>query len=376
VRQDVLKDAKAKFGKEYAQLIRRQDYGGNFTSSLATYEDANTQYNWVSSFYRYTGQQLIIGNADYTNPLSALAGPWRAPPIAQDVELFGLGGTAISRCAPTAPAANVMTALAELRNDGLPRILGLDAFRKKFRPSAGGGEYLNYQFAIKPFISDLQDIVKAVKQAHTILSQYERDSGKIVRRSYGFDPVYTSETVEVTPSLYPALPSSMYRTFVPKVTRKTIRKDETWFDGAFTYHVDSGAHYGVTKYLQEANRLFGIGITPSVIYNVTPWSWAFDWFFNLGDVLSNLSMALTDGLAMPYGYIMRKTTQTVTYTLSGVIAGDGTPITPSQTFTIVQKLRRRASPFGFGLAEGDLTPRQLAIAAALGLTMGGKRIGL
>jgi hypothetical protein len=103
---------------------------------------------------------------------------------------------------------------------------------------------------------------------------------------------------------------------------------------------------------------------------LTPWSWAIDWFSNAGDVVSNLSDWATDGLVMKYGYIMEHSRHERTYYLDGPSQYNflDRQIPATVTTWSETKLRRAASPFGFGVSWEGMTPRQLAITAALGIT--------
>jgi hypothetical protein len=120
--------------------------------------------------------------------------------------------------------------------------------------------------------------------------------------------------------------------------------------------------------LARADRLFGLNLTPDLVWNLTPWSWAIDWFTNFGDVVSNVSDMVTDGLVMRYGYIMEHTVAKNTYTLEGFSPLRGSLPVPPMSFVTETKVRRAANPFGFGFTWDGLSPRQLAIAAALGLS--------
>jgi hypothetical protein len=115
--------------------------------------------------------------------------------------------------------------------------------------------------------------------------------------------------------------------------------------------------------------LLGIRITPEVLWNLAPWSWAIDWFSNLGDVVSNLSDWATDGLALRYGYIMEHKSIYVTYSLVGKprFLPEGTFASDVIAYRETKR-REKATPFGFGLDWNTFSPRQLAIAAALGIT--------
>jgi hypothetical protein len=89
---------------------------------------------------------------------------------------------------------------------------------------------------------------------------------------------------------------------------------------------------------------------------------------NTGDVLHNLSALSTDGLVMAYGYMMEETSETWTYTNRGAITVNGQALDLTQNFRTTTKVRRSATPFGFGLNWNNFSVRQLAILGALGIT--------
>jgi hypothetical protein len=71
---------------------------------------------------------------------------------------------------------------------------------------------------------------------------------------------------------------------------------------------------------------------------------------------------------MQYGYIMEETSIVDTYSMpaTGLLGVTGT--VPPVTYEYVVKRRREANPFGFGIGWEGLSPTQLAITAALGIT--------
>jgi len=151
------------------------------------------------------------------------------------------------------------------------------------------------------------------------------------------------------------------------LTRNVSRNQ--WFSGAFTYGLPKGdsALSGLHRHYLEAGKLLGTSLTPETLWELSPWSWAVDWFSNTGDVISNLSDWALYGLVMQYGYIMEHTIVSDTYTTTPTgIKGvkSSTPL----TFVTETKTRKRANPFGFGVAWNGLNPIQLGILAALGIT--------
>jgi len=62
-----------------------------------------------------------------------------------------------------------------------------------------------------------------------------------------------------------------------------------------------------------------------------------------------------------------------TYAFSGETGMTGPVTVPTLTLVAETKVRRPANPFGFGITWGGLSPFQLSIAAALGLSRKGRK---
>jgi hypothetical protein len=284
-----------------------------------------------------------------------------------------MGTTAISRVDPGKSAASLATALGEIMKDKLPHLPGVHSWSERSNSARNAGdEYLNYQFGWLPLVNDVKDISHAVVNYDALLRQYIRDSGRKVRRRYDF-PVEISNASFDLGMAFPyslgndsTLTNSGYAEGRRRLKVQTIRR--IWFSGAFTYYIPP-SYYGseLNRAALGARKILGLELTPDVLWNLTPWSWAVDWFSNAGDVVSNVSNLATGGTVMQYGYIMCHTVTKYTYTMDapGMFLGSA----PSPLVLIREtKTRQRANPFGFGLSWDGLSPTQLAIAAALGLS--------
>lgn len=304
------------------------------------------------------------------------------PPSAEssNAQLDALGAKAVALCEPTNSVADASTFLGELIKDGLPSLIGSATWRDRTHAArSAGDEYLNVQFGWRPLLSDVTKFGDAAIRAKTVMEQYERDAGKVVRRSYNFPLIRTVTKTEtgLVSSIAPYGPntSEFHSTnggaAVPGnriMVRETTKRQ--WFKGAFTYHLPSGydSRNKMDRWALEAKKLFGLTLTPETLWNLAPWSWAVDWFSNAGDVIHNISAYQSNGLIMRYGYIMEHTVVRDTYTLNPTGLFDTSQVVPPLTFITEVKKRRRANPFGFGLLWSGLSPFQLSIAAALGIS--------
>lgn len=352
------------------------DIGGAFTSQKFDVE--NPLPRMVESLswpYEYRGPQFAkFAGLDGSQPAQQSAN-WQPTALTSVFAMDALGATAISNCAPTNPHASLAQTIGELRRDGLPAIPGLKALRDRKLPNIGG-EHLNIEFGWRPLLSDIRKLSTAVVESEKILKRYVRDSGKVVRRSYKF-PVETTSTITNLGAAIPrpVLVSYLYSSVYGQLTKIQTIEVKKWFSGAFTYMVKAPDDlWGIPRAAQQANHLLGVFPTPAVLYDLTPWSWALDWFGNTGDVLNNVSMMLTDGLVMRYGYVMTETKVTTEYRNVGCVLKPNIPLDLTQTLVYTSKQRRQATPFGFGLSIDALSARQIAIVAALGLARGGGTI--
>jgi hypothetical protein len=295
-------------------------------------------------------------------------------------DLIPLGTIAIAQCAPTNPNANLGTSLAEMYREGVPSIPGMQAWKRRTEiVKAAASEFLNAEFGWLPLVSDVKDTASSIRHMRDILKQYQRDAGKNVRRSFAFPIEESEDTNELVmaPSTiiygatgYPAGLSEKFGSM--KVTQTIRKRSRKWFDGCFTYGLpdQSDSWSGIERIAAEADKLFGTDITPDVLWELTPWSWAVDWFTNTGDVIHNVTNFAEQGLVMRYGYMMEEYSVNVehTFTPDASENANGFRRFPTSSYSLVSKRRVPANPFGFGLTEADLSPTQIAIAVAVGIT--------
>lgn len=369
------------------------DVGGDFTTvkisvrpgSYATVSSNGKQPGESGSFYGATMYGPVfpvpldsVGSyfssvADSQSPTLGLKFNNFPDYSSSDNTLAAQGTLAIDRCSPTNSVASIAQTLGELKRDGIPDLVGVQSWKHRTEIAKGAGsEYLNYQFGWKPLLQDVMNFATAASKAGKYISQLERDSGRLVRRRYEF-PSETRliELPEYRSFLSPGMPGAPgYEYGETVASRRYVKvKTERWFSGAFTYYLPSGgsAFDRVRRGYVEFDKLFG-GVDPDTLWNLTPWSWATDWFFNTGSVIKNLTDAASFGLVLPYGYIMERTS--VEYSFRG--GGPKHIRDPNITFPVVFdhviKKRRKATPFGFGLTWESFSGFQLSILAALGIT--------
>jgi len=323
------------------------DVGGPFFLQKTDYECQPAVFNdnYIQGPILPTNTQNIMGDTTAT------------PVAVSDSSLIAKGTTAIARCEPTNPTFSAATFIGEAR-EGAPSMVGISTWRQRtLNARAAGGEYLNVEFGWKPLLNDVHNFAYAVDNTHQILDAYHKGSGKKIRTGYDFPTVESSKTalgaITTTNVIYQGLGG---------VTEHTTF--DQWFEGAFRYFLPVGdsQRAKMARYASDARKLYGLEITPEVLWNISPWTWAADWFSNAGDVLHNISAFSRDGLVMQYGYIMSK--QVHTRKTWCIVRGQECSTTRTRTL----KQRMPATPYGFGVNLSSLTSRQTAIIAALGLS--------
>jgi hypothetical protein len=286
------------------------------------------------------------------------------------MQLDAWGTTAIARVDPTKSVADTSVLVGELLREGLPSLVGAQSWKERSATArSAGGEYLNYQFGWVPLVSEVRALATAVKDAERILKQYERDAGRVVRRRFDF-PIEQERSEYVTTSHGIPFTTHSWLGGEKTLNVATESSQKVWFSGAFQYYIPKGdsAYSKLNKYLSYADKLLGIELTPETLWNLAPWSWAIDWFSNVGDVIHNVSAFKIDDLVMRYGYIMCHQSVKRRASWGATTLAGGQSSAGWYEIEKYRKLRRPATPYGFGLELGSLSAYQWSILVALGLT--------
>jgi hypothetical protein len=381
-------------------LQESEDFGSNrreFYSKLKSDYDRGPQSDYDTGHeFESTRQWLTVprsydlynvaAQARYSGPILApgvsFGGNYPAVPATESLGYYG--PAAIKRTIPTSPHVSITTALAELRREGLPAIPGVHLLKDRlahFREL--GGEYLNLEFGWKPLANDFMSTVGAIREAGRLLDQYQRDSGRLVRRKTVFPDIRSIQVADPRPGVAlqgpPGFGLNNFRAmFVGSSATGTLYEStesvtRTWFSGAWTYYCqdDNNVLNSFRLFANKVNYLFGIEVTPEVLWNLAPWSWLSDWYVNIGDNIANASRLQADGLVMKYGYLMQETVTKHTCLVTGPVLktgeGSGGFLT---TYCSSRKVRKKATPYGFGSNPASFTGRQWAILSALGFARG------
>lgn len=355
------------------------DNGHPFSTVKESWSTSHPDWNITlpSSQWMYQGPLILNPSGSLT-----LRSSFGAASALSQTELRSFGARAIQATAPTRPQANLFTAVGELTNDGLPRLIGhsVDFAARANHFRSLGSEYLNVTFGWIPFVKDITAVVHSLRNASETILQLERDSDRWVRR--GFRIPITNELVassaytnSIARALYAINGTSGAEDAylagkVSETTQHTTRYREMWFKGCYTYMFQAGLTRldKIRHFLELSDKLVGSSLTPEALWNLAPWSWLVDWYGNIGNILSNASLLSSDSLVLRYGYVMCTTRDTTVRTNPHIRFVTGGPGVVTNTFTRTRKERVQSGPYGFAFTAADLTPKQWAILAALGLS--------
>lgn len=319
---------------------------------------------------------------------------------------MALGPTAFNSLKPKLEMGSLAVSLAEMRD--VPRMLkttskGFHDIWKFFKSSSGGSkssswkqtpkkasdQFLNHQFGWRPFLRDYASMLDAYHNSQAWLERLTRQNGKWVKRV----KVHKDNVVDTLyqkgetphggniPEFRPWEPTQMDNLIKPYIKngiaymssheQRFLQYEYTWFEGSFRFYrvefdVEDRGYNTILGDAKRAQKLYGLVINPSTLYQATPWSWLADWFTGLGDVIDTYTRIATDQLASRYVYIMSHKKNTFRHVTTAHF-WDG--ITTFSWDQEIETKLREYYPHPFGLALNvPLTGRQLAILGALGIS--------
>lgn len=298
-------------------------------------------------------------------------------------DIYQYNAQAWQRLKPVRPSAGLGVFLGELRD--IPKMLQtthrsfLDLYRRQYSrrgwPRRAGGDWLNANFGWLPFLSDLRRFYQTYANLRAMLNRIEANAGKWVRRRCVVDEDESSEDLLNSYSVNCLLPIPGYTALFAKYSdplmpyyRTQVRRIDTkrvWATGKFRYYLPDMPTMWWRK--KAVIYLFGAWPNPSLLYDLTPYTWLIDWFTNLGDIVAALDNELVEDLAMREGYLMR--TESRKYEITGTHYYVSGPL--SQTFTLetsYKERRKSKSYFGFSFSTDEFDPWKASILGALGLS--------
>lgn len=299
-------------------------------------------------------------------------------------------GTANRYFAATAPDRQVgslaVTILELLRGD-IPSLLknfqkmmaGMQSIRKTL-----GSDYLNIAFGWTPLIQEYANIIKVGMTLERAIyyESYRRKrawEGPSLRQSdlitnvslNSSSLVYGQSTLPEQGDFVP--PSGGYGAVYSATSVRVVHEDYR-FTSKYTGLAKAPRRAeSFSEIALEVITRMGLVDDPTLLWELTPWSWLVDWFSTMGSSIANASIySPSKGkYDVDYAYLTTKYSDSTTGSLlrlnSGLAAQSKISVLQPTSFVgSVTKWRDRATPFGFGTQLGSITASQFAILVALG----------
>lgn len=245
-------------------------------------------------------------------------------------------------------------------------------------PKNLANQFLNHQFGWAPFVKDLTDALTATSKMYNTFDRHKRENGRWIHRR-GTVTRSLSSTTELFSDHYayvaPDIAGLTRWDQAPdgNVTRGYSQffhetEQKVTFSAEFRYWVPDLVHDEFSKaaHVRNLARYYGLRVSPSLIWKLTPWSWLGDWLLPVKQIYQSADPNDIN-LVARYAYVMSRIIKRTRH-FATVHLLDGRNANMAWTKFLEVKSRAKASPFGFGLTANDLSSRQLAILSSLGIT--------
>jgi hypothetical protein len=336
---------------------------------------------------RYVGGFRAAENAEFgVTPMFTSSGVL-ASSSSYYPSMTGWGDKAYARTKPQIQTASGFVFAAEFRD--APRMLKSTsrAFHDIWRGMGGNqvgrimspknlaDDFLNFQFGWKPFIGDLRSFDYVIQNYHKLSASRKDRNNKWIRKRVPLKtslPVKTLIDKGLGYKLDPFLSIPDY--FKSQPTWELWEETTTQISGigSFKYYLSEfdatlpEFHSGWNQAMRVLD-ITGFRASPSNIYKAIPWTWAIDWVTNVGDHVDHLNDIWLDNVACKYCYVTQHQVKTRKFIATLPLNTDTLVLTFSQVLESKQR-DEASSPYGFSLSWADLSPTQVAIAGALGIT--------
>jgi len=251
----------------------------------------------------------------------------------------------------------------------------------KMLPREASDHYINHQFGWRPFLNDLTNLDRLMSSARAEIDKLVRHNNEPRRSRVTLLDETTTNVISQHGGYWepyfalPCYPVQLGSWFFRAPPTWEVRDEVTthiWGSGRFKFYRPefdaslaefNSAWNRVQQYLQ----VYGVRVNPSNLYKATPWSWAVDWCVDVGSFFEAVNDAWVDSVVCDYFYVMQhQVRRRVVEVYLPFYDGD---VSVAWSRDIETKQRDKVeSPYGFDLTWDDLSPRQLSIAAALGLS--------
>lgn len=305
-----------------------------------------------------------------------------------------LNGQAYDKTKPKIEQGGLAVAIAELQDvphmmktsakgfADIYKAMGGSLTSKTLSPKKVADHFLNHNFGWVPFIKDLSDFYNNVAQNQPKISRLIKENGQWIRRKAVLRNVTENLIVpgwsgngvwHVWPLIAPTLMDSMTGTPHWEMWWRYVFHSSAV--GTFRYYLpyfdsQSPEFGGLLGPARRQLALFGARATPANIYKATPWTWLLDWVSDSGRTVGALNDELIDNMATGYLFVTHHQENELTFRQFcpfNAASGGAKTLEWSRLIEVTDR-QQAETPFGFGPTWETLSPKQLAILAALGIS--------
>lgn len=361
---------------------------------------------WSSEKYEFRGAPLVgvhrtnrptpinLPYRVYPRLITSIAGVKQWYTLPDPSELNAYGSLAYTQASPLSDEFSLPAFVGELR-EGLPSLIPAvfakntagwaNSVKGRLKDAKNaGGDYLNVQFGWIPLVNDVVSIAKALAKATVAITAMDE-----IHRYRALPIIDTTSVIEAGDrgdyASIPYFPTMPGITIPPaslgtsQITGATTYVQNTysrmWFEGNFVKLPKETI--GLDSHMERYEWLIKTDLTPSDLWQISPWSWLVDWFIDIGGLIDAFQTGTSNRILSTYAYAMAEEKLTTTVLMRNIhapLGGSPTqdwigPKDYSMSMQASRKRRIRADPFGFILNPSvTLNVGQQAILAALGLT--------
>jgi hypothetical protein len=378
--------------------------GGGTHSTASNYFDPTFKYRFSGGFTNpdFSGDPVSESRYESLSPFS------NEPGMVPDMGKYC--AEVFNKLKPKIETASLGVALAEARD--IPRMLKTSSkgFHDAWLASGGSGSgvlmkpkniadhYMNHQFGWKPFVKDMLAFADTYQNSKKYIDDVSRNNNTWVKRVRTIDIQESTNPILVNYSPYGVEPAGLnpsgilpggngiadafmrLKTVNGNSCRGYYRLDEilttrVWAVGSFKFYrdefdINSKGSFGYDAFWNKITRqlaLYGATVNPSHVWKATPWTWLIDWFSNVGMVIDNFTSIIEDSMVARYMYLMHHQIRELKLTqVHHFHSGD--VMSTWSRFSYVKRRQAGPSPYSFCFGWDKLSPIQLSILAALGIT--------
>jgi hypothetical protein len=320
----------------------------------------------------YANLSQLLG---YTSPLIPPLTDWSAKAYEKTRPSLEKAGFAVF-AAEARDIPRMLSTSAGAFHDAWRGVGGIARSDWSMQPRSAANHFLNHEFGWVPFINDIQKFNYVYQNAAYIRSRLTSENNRWIHRRATLLDDYTERKISSDTGMRVSPAGDYIGTLFDDTAHWEVWERKASLittSGVFRYYrpeFDASLpdYSSAWNTVQRQLTMYGARINPSNVYKAIPWTWLIDWFTDFGSVIDRAQDLALDSIAAQYLFLMRHDTREVVLKQYLPFKTGGHKIIEFSRLTDVKIRRESDSPYGFGLAWNGLSPKQLAILGALGIS--------